>query len=73
MRALPLGVMLALAVGGAASAKTARSCAAQWSATSRGAAHGSQSRRQFMTTCQAAGVPGGAPHPVSPGGENRPR
>lgn len=75
MRRLSLAVALvaAVALGGAAAARDARSCAAQWSAQKKAGAKTSQTRAQFMTTCQAAGAKGGAPQPVSPGGEPAPR
>ncbi len=72
MRILPLALTLALVAGTAANAAGARSCARQWVAARKAGAQGSQTRAQFMTTCKAAGSPGGAPHPVSPGGEPQP-
>jgi hypothetical protein len=73
MRPLPLALAAALALTGAASAKDTKDCAAQWAAQQKSGTKTSQSRRQFMTTCQAAGAKGGAPQPVSPGGEPAPR
>lgn len=74
MRILPLTLTLALALtaAGAADAAGAKSCAAQWAAMKKGKTQGSQTRAQFMATCKAAGAPGGAPQPVSPGGEPHP-
>ena len=65
MRTLVL-VMIATLAAGAVQARGAKDCAAQWLAAHKSGARGSQTRAQFMTTCEAAGVPGGAPKPVSP-------
>jgi hypothetical protein len=72
MRPLTLALLAALAVSGAAHAADVKSCAAQWAAAKKAHAEGSQSKKQFMTTCQAAGAQGGAARPVSPDGEPAP-
>jgi hypothetical protein len=73
MRILSLALLAAAALTGAASAADTKSCGAQWTAQQKSGARTSQTRAQFMKTCQAAGPKGGAPQPVSPGGEPAPR
>ena len=70
MRTLPFVLALAL-LPAAASQAAGASCAQQCAAMKKAGTQGSQTRAQFVTTCKAAGAPGGAPRPVSPGGEPR--
>ena len=65
MRTVTLMIATLLVAGGVAQAKGQKGCAAQWSAAHKSGARSSQTRAQFMTTCEAAGAPGGAPKPIS--------
>ena len=48
---------------GAAEAKDMKACSADWKAQKVAKTAGSQTHKQFMTTCLAAGSPGVAPSP----------
>ena len=61
MRVLIATITTCLLMAGVAEAKDMKACSADWKAQK--AASGSQTRKQFMTTCLAAGSPGGAPSP----------
>ena len=67
MRTVTHLIVTVLVAGGAAQAKPQKDCAARWSAAHKSGARSSQSKAQFMTTCEAAGAPGEAPKPISPG------
>ena len=73
MRTVTLVIVTALIAGGVAEAKGPKDCAARWSAAHKSGARSSQTKAQFMTTCEAAGAPGGAPKPISPGVPTRAR
>ena len=65
MRILITATAITLLLTGAVQAKDMKACSADWKAQKAASASGSQTRKQFMTTCLAAGAPGGAPAPVS--------
>ena len=54
-----------LAFTGAVHAKDMKACNADWSAMKKAKTVGSQTRKQFMTTCLSGGSPGVAPAPVA--------
>ena len=65
MRILIAATAAGLLLTGAAEAKDMKACSADWKAVKAAGTQGSQTHKQFMTTCLAAGSPGGAPAPVA--------
>ena len=63
MRIAIAASLAVLALTGAAQAKDMKTCNASWSAMKSAKTVGSQTHKQFMTTCLAAGSPDGAPTP----------
>ncbi len=63
MRILIVATAACLLIAGAAQAKDMKACSADWKAQKTAKTAGSQTRKQFMTTCLAAGSPGVAPTP----------
>ena len=63
MRILIAAVAACLLIAGAAQSKDMKACSADWKAQKTAKATGSQTHKQFMTTCLAAGSPGVAPTP----------
>ena len=63
MRILIAASAACLLFAGAAEAKDMKACSADWKAQKTARTSGSQTHKQFMTTCLAAGSPGVAPSP----------
>ena len=63
MRILIAATAACLLLSGAAEAKDMKACSADWKVQKTAKATGSQTHKQFMTTCLAAGLPGVAPTP----------
>ena len=67
MRIVIAAALASLALVGAAEAKDMKACSADWKAQKTAKATGSQTRKQFMTTCLAAGTPTSLPSaPAAP-------
>ena len=65
MRIAIAAAVALLALSAAAHAKDMKGCNADWSALKKAKTAGSQTHKQFMTTCLAAGSPGVAPAPAA--------
>ena len=63
MRILIAATTAALLLAGTVQAKDMKACSADWKAQKVAKTSGSQTHKQFMTTCLAAGSPGVAPSP----------
>ena len=63
MRILIAATTAVLLLAGPAQAKDMKACSADWKAQKAAKTSGSQTHKQFMTTCLAAGSPGVAPSP----------
>jgi hypothetical protein len=61
MRILIAATAACLLIACSAEAKNMKACSVDWKAAKAGGARSSQTHKQFMTTCLAAGSPGGAP------------
>lgn len=67
MRIVIAAALASLALVGVAEAKDMKACSADWKAQKTAKATGSQTRKQFMTTCLAAGTPTSLPSaPAAP-------
>ena len=61
MRIIIMAAVVTLSLASVAHAKDTKTCNADWKSAKAAHAAGSQTKKQFMTTCLVAGSPGVAP------------